>query len=70
MQQACLCPWAIGLRYLFAHAESFNERDCEIIQEATGICYTERNSLCLPFYTDCIIIVRHKVTRHYEPDRR
>jgi len=31
---------------LFAHAESFNERDRKSIEEATGTCYK-----------DCIIIV-------------
>jgi hypothetical protein len=30
------------------------------IQEVTETFYTERNSLCLLFYTDCIIIVRRE----------
>jgi hypothetical protein len=30
------------------------------IQEVTETFYTERNSLCLLFYTDCIIYVRSK----------
>ena len=42
----------------FAHAESFNERDWTSIEEARGTSYTEESSLCFPFYTDWIIIVR------------
>ena len=33
------------------------------IEEATGTSYTEKYSLCFPFYTDCIIIVRNRKNR-------
>jgi len=35
-------------------------RDWTSIEESTGTSYTEKRSLCLAFYTDCIIIVRRK----------
>ena len=40
------------------------------IEEATGTSYTGKNSLCFPFYTDCIIIVRQKGDRFVIRDFR
>jgi len=31
------------------------------IEEATGTCYTEGNSLSFPFYADCVIIIRNSI---------
>jgi len=43
-----------------ANCYNGNTKDWAIIEEATGICYTEMNSLCFPLCADCIADVMLK----------